>query len=62
MIKGAGGLKIKSLKSGALNAEDRLAIAALLIKAGYAVRIGKEVQGKRTEYYVQAIEPNEDGA
>ena len=49
-------MKIKSLKSGALNAEDRLAIAALLIKAGYTVRIDKETQGKRTEYYVEALE------
>lgn len=52
-------MKIKSLKTGALNEDDRLALAKLLVKAGYTVRIGKELQGKRSEYFVEALEENE---
>lgn len=41
--------------SGKLNDEDRSALAVLLIKAGYAVKIGKEIpEGKKAaRYYVQ---------
>ena len=40
---------------GKLNDEDRSKLAGLLIKAGYAVKIGKEVpEGKKTaRYYVE---------
>ncbi len=34
--------RIYSVKTNSLNDQDRLDIARLLIKAGYAVRIGKE--------------------
>lgn len=34
--------RIYSVKTNTLNDQDRLDIARLLIKAGYAVRIGKE--------------------
>ena len=33
--------RIHALKHGALNEQDRLILAQLLIKAGYTVRIGK---------------------
>ena len=33
-----------------LNDDDRQALAALLIKAGYTVRIGKERQGTKGAY------------
>lgn len=35
-------LKITAQKSAKVNDEDRLALASLLIKFGYTVRIGKE--------------------
>lgn len=35
-------MKIYSLKQSALNEQDRLELAKLLIKAGYTVRIGAE--------------------
>lgn len=40
---------------GKLNDEDRSSLACLLIKAGYAVKIGKEVpEGKKAaKYYVE---------
>ena len=40
---------------GKLNDEDRAVLASLLIKAGYAVKIGKEVpEGKKaSRYYVE---------
>lgn len=34
--------RIYSIKNNSLNEQDRLEIARLLIKAGYAVRLGKE--------------------
>ena len=50
---------IRSIRCGSagLNEEDRLALAGLLIKAGYAVRIGhREVPGNakgKKEYVVE---------
>lgn len=40
---------------GKLNDDDRNALAVLLIKAGYAVKIGKEVPAgkKAAKYYVE---------
>ena len=50
-------MKIYSQKSGALNEQDRLEIAKMLIKAGYAVRIGREKPvGKQNGAYVYFIE------
>ena len=52
-------MKIKALKTGSLNEQDRLAIATLLIKAGYTVRLGKEKSGpngNKYEHYVEAYE------
>ena len=34
--------RIYSLKTGSLNENDRLEIARLLLKAGYAARLGRE--------------------
>ena len=39
--------RIYSQKNGSLNEQDRLALAQLLIKAGYTVRLGKEKQNQR---------------
>ena len=45
--------KITVQKNGRFNDEDRLALAQLLIKAGYTVRIGKEKpDGKTTVIFV----------
>lgn len=48
---------------GKLNDEDRNMMAGLLIKAGYAVRIGKEVpEGKRAaRYYIEYWEESMGG-
>jgi hypothetical protein len=49
--------KIYSQKASALNEADRLAIAALLIKAGYAVRLGREKPAdKKNSAYVYFVE------
>lgn len=49
--------KIYSKKSGALNEADRLEIAKLLIKAGYAVRLGREKPADRKNgAYVYFVE------
>ena len=39
---GGNELKISAQKGAKINDEDRLALAALLIKFGYTVRIGRE--------------------
>lgn len=51
-------MKIIMQKNGNWNEQDRLALAALLIKAGYVVSIGKEkIAGKNTYvYYVEYAE------
>ena len=58
-------MKIYSLKSGSLNEQDRLELARLLIKAGYAVRLGREKpQGKpnsQYSYFVEFSEGEQDG-
>lgn len=42
-------IKISAQKGATVNNEDRLALATLLIKHGYSVRIGKEkAEGKQT--------------
>lgn len=45
-----------------LNDEDRNTLVCLLAKAGYSVKIGKEIpQGKKqTEYYVEFWEEGEN--
>lgn len=49
--------KIYAKKHGVLNAEDRQALAALLIKAGYTVRIGRErPTGKTSGAYIYFVE------
>lgn len=40
--------KITAQKGARINDEDRLALATLLIKHGYTVRIGKDKQEGRT--------------
>lgn len=52
--------RIKNLLSK-MNDEDRSALCCLLIKSGYAVRVGKErVEGKKTVmYYVEFWEEKE---
>lgn len=57
---------IRSIRGGSagLNEEDRLALAGLLIKAGYAVRIGhREVPGNakgKKEYIVEYWEKDKE--
>ena len=41
-------IKITAQKGATVNNEDRLALATLLIKHGYTVRIGKDKQKGRT--------------
>lgn len=54
--------RIYSLKSGSLNESERIEIARLLLKAGYAARLGREKpQGKPSsayEYFVEFWEAN----
>lgn len=61
--------RIRSIRKGPVqwNEEDRLALAGLLIKAGYSVRIGRGVvpgtedrKSSQYEYYVEFWENNED--
>ena len=40
-------------KSNGLNEADRIQIAALLVKAGFAVKLGQEKIGSRTTYFVE---------
>ena len=53
-------MKISEQKNGKLNAEDRLEIAKLLIKAGYTVRVGPEKPPSKRSY-VYFVEYTEDG-
>ena len=54
-------MRIKSLKSGALNESERIQLAALLIKAGYQVVIGRipNVPANQS-YFIEIIEPVTD--
>ena len=45
--------RITSQRNNALNEADRLAIAQLLVKAGYTVRIGVEKVNGKSIYYVE---------
>ena len=46
--------RIISIRANALNEADRLELAQLLIKAGYAVRMGTDKIGNsRSVYYVE---------
>ena len=50
-------LKIFAQKGARINDEDRLALATLLIKHGYTVRIGKEkTEGKASATIYVAFE------
>lgn len=55
--------KIRSIRGGSarLSEEERIQMAALLVKAGYQVRIGyEEIPGKKTkEYFVEYQDPQE---
>lgn len=61
--------RIRSIRKGPAqwNEEDRLALASMLIKAGYTVRIGRGIvpgtedrKSPQQEYYVEFWESNED--
>jgi hypothetical protein len=55
-------MKIYSQKQNALNETDRLELAKLLIKAGYAVRIGSEKpEGKPNGANIYYVEYSEGG-
>jgi hypothetical protein len=49
-------VKIHNQKNGKLNDADRLALAALLIKAGYTVRIIRVKEGSQTVNIVETVE------
>lgn len=51
--------KIIPPKKNSLAEEDRLKLAALLLKAGFAVKIKKEKNGSTTAYYVEYWEEGE---
>nr|DAN05742.1 MAG TPA: hypothetical protein [Caudoviricetes sp.] len=56
-------IRIYPQRGGALNENDRLDLARLLIKAGYKVRIGKEkMNGGRTYTYFIEYEEVRNGA
>jgi hypothetical protein len=49
--------RIYSQKTGALNEQDRLALASMLLKAGYTARVGREKPaGKANSQYVYYVE------
>lgn len=49
--------RIQNQKGNALNENDRLELARLLIKAGYSVRMGREKpQGKQNAAYINFVE------
>ena len=53
--------KIESPKSGGLNEADRLQIGNLLLKAGYAVCLGKEQsKGKAYNHFVEYWEKDKE--
>ena len=47
--------RIYNIKSNALNEDNRLELSRLLIKAGYAVRIGKE-RKSNSKTYIHFVE------
>lgn len=52
--------KICSVKQNALNEQDRLELATLLIKAGYSVRLGREQKSPTNKAYSYFVEYWED--
>lgn len=48
--------RIITQRVGALNSEDRLELARLLIKAGYAVKIGKEKTAGKPNSTIHFVE------
>jgi len=42
--------RIKEIAHNKLTEADRLALANLLVKAGYSVRIGREKEGSKSTY------------
>ena len=52
-------IRIYQQKDAKVNEQDRLALASLLLKFGYTVRIGKERQdGKSTNVFFVGYEGN----
>lgn len=53
--------KIENLL-GKINDEDRMTLCGLLVKAGYAVRVGKEKQGAKGKimYFVEYWQEGEE--
>ena len=45
--------KIIAPRHNGLNEADRLELGRLLIKAGYAVKVGSEVKNGKTIYFVE---------
>ena len=53
--------KIRNLL-GKINDEDRMVLCGLLVKAGYAVRVGKEKQGTKGKvmYFIEYWQEGEE--
>ena len=54
--------RIYSLRKGSVqwNEEDRLSLCGMLIKAGYAARIGRGMKTAQYEYFVEYWEEGDD--
>jgi len=48
--------RIYSVKNNSLNEPDRLELARLLIKAGYAVRLGREKVNPKSTSFIYFVE------
>lgn len=48
--------RIYNQKGGALNAEDRLTLGRLLLKAGYCVKEGKEKDPTKKNSYIHFVD------
>lgn len=48
--------RIYSVKGNSLNEQDRLNLVTLLVKAGYAARIGREKSNPKSKSYVYFVE------
>lgn len=51
-----GRQRIYSKKNSSLNEQDRLDLARMLAKAGYAVRVGREKPNAKSSSYIYFVE------
>lgn len=53
--------RIYTQKGSAATHADKIALASLLVKTGYTVRLGKEKKGSSTTTFVEYWEEKENG-